>query len=106
MTYDVKLSSFRDAWRNVGVEFNKFMAYIRRKFGKVSCCRVFESFENGYPHIHCILLFEAWFSVFRDAKGQFRIHEKDIFAEGWHSNVDVKAMSSLVGVCLISRSIF
>jgi hypothetical protein len=52
------------------------------------------------------LLFEAWFSVFRDAKGQFRIHEKDIFAEGWHSNVDVKAMSSLVGVCLISRSIF
>jgi hypothetical protein len=97
LTYDVKLCSFGDGWRNVGVEFNRFMAYVRKKFGKVSCCRVFESFENGYPHIHCILLFEAWFSVFRDNKGQFRVHSKAIIAEGWHSNVDVKALSSLAG---------
>jgi hypothetical protein len=67
------------------------------KVGKVSCCRVSESFENGYPHIQCILLFEASFSVFTDSKGQFRVHEKDAIAEGWHSNVDVKAMSSLAG---------
>ena len=74
------------------------MAYVRKQFGKVSCCRVFESFENGHPHIHCILLFENHeFSVFRDSKGQFRIHEKDILAEGWHSNIDVKAMGSLAG---------
>jgi len=67
-------------------------------FGKVSCCRVFESFENGYPHIHCILLFQEYsFSVFRDTKGQFRVQEKDVIAKGWHSNVDVKAMSSLAG---------
>jgi len=59
---------------------------------------VFESFENGYPHIHCILLFQEYsFSVFRDAKGQFRVHEKDAIAQGWHSNVDVKAMCSLAG---------
>ena len=25
------------------------------------------------------------------------MHEKDIIAQGWHSNVDVKAMSSLAG---------
>ena len=73
------------------------MAYVRKQFGKVSCCRVFESFENGYPHIHCILLFEVWFSVFRDRKGQFRIYEKDAIAKGWHSNIDVKAMDSLAG---------
>jgi hypothetical protein len=97
LTYDVKLCPFQEAWSNIGVEFNRFMAFVRKQFGKVSCCRVFESFENGYPHIHCILLFEAWFSVFRDAKGQFRIHEKDVFGEGWHSNVDIKAMSSLAG---------
>ena len=71
---------------------------FRSHFGKVSCCRVFESFDNGYPHIHCILLFQEYsFSVFRDAKGKFRVHEKDIIAQGWHSNVDVKAMSSLAG---------
>jgi hypothetical protein len=46
-----------------------------------------------------ILIFIVFyfFKVFRDAKGQFRVNEKDIIAQGWHSNVDVKAMSSLVG---------
>lgn len=97
LTYDVKLCTFDEAWRDVGIEFNRFMAYTRKKFGSVSCCRVFESFENGHPHIHCILLFETWFSVFRDSKGQFRVHAKDTIAEAWHSNVDVKAMSSLAG---------
>jgi hypothetical protein len=98
LTYDTKLRSYKEAWEQIGIEFNGFMAYVRSKFGKVSCCRVFESFENGYPHIHCILLFQEYtFSVFRDDKGQFRVHEKDVFAHGWHSNVDVKGMSSLVG---------
>lgn len=35
--------------------------------------------------------------MFRDGKGQFRVHEKDSIAGGWHSNADVKAMSSLKG---------
>jgi len=82
----------------VGVEFNRFTAFVRKRFGKVSVCRVFESFENGYPHIHCILLFvSTWFSVFRDEKNQFRVHSKKIIAKGWHSNVGVKAMHSLAG---------
>ena len=98
LTYDTKRCLFRDAWQNIGVEFNRFMASVRKKFGKVSCCRVFESFENGYPHIHCILLFESTcFSVFRDKKGRFRVHSKSMIAKGWHSNVDVRAMSSLAG---------
>jgi hypothetical protein len=98
LTNDTKRCSFGEAWRNVGIEFNRFMAYVRKKFGNVSCCRVFESFENGYPHIHCILLFEStWFSVFRDRKGQFRVHSKKVIARGWHSNVDVKGMHSLAG---------
>jgi hypothetical protein len=98
LTYDTKLCSYKEAWEQIGIEFNSFMAHAKRNFGKVSCCRVFESFENGYPHIHCILLFQEYtFKVFRDAKGQFRVHEKDIIANGWHSNVDVQAMSSLAG---------
>jgi hypothetical protein len=96
LTYDTKLCTYKEAWEQIGIEFNGFMANVRRNFGKVSCCRVFESFENGYPHIHCILLFqEHTFSVFRDNKGQFRVNEKDVVAQGWHSNVDVKGMSSL-----------
>jgi hypothetical protein len=98
LTYDVKRCLFNEAWCNVGIEFNGFMAHVRKKFGKVACCRVFESFENGYPHIHCVLLFEStWFNVFRDKQGKFRVHSKKIIARGWHSNVDVRAMSSLAG---------
>jgi hypothetical protein len=95
-TYDTKLCSFGEAWKNLGVEFNRFMSHVRKHFGRVSCCRVFEAFENGYPHIHCILLFEEKeFKVFRDKKGQFRIKENGVFAAGWHSHTDVKALSSL-----------
>jgi hypothetical protein len=98
LTYDTKLCSYKEAWEKIGIEFNGFMVQARSHFGKVSCCRAFESFENGYPHIHCILLFQKYtFSVFRDHKGQFRVHEKDTIAVGWHSNVDVKAMNSLAG---------
>jgi len=69
------------------------MAYIRKNFGKVSCCRVFESYKNGHPHIHCILVFEEKeFKVCRDRKRQVRIKEKDAIASGWHSFVDVTAM--------------
>jgi hypothetical protein len=98
LTYDTKLCKYGAAWENIGVQFNRFMSYLRSHFGKVSICRVFEAFDNGHPHIHCVILFkEHSFSVFRDSKGQFRVREKDVIAEGWHSNVDVKAMSSLVG---------
>lgn len=74
------------------------MAHVRKRFGKVSCWMIFESFENGYPHIHCILLFEStWFDVLRDRKDRFRVYPKKLIAKGWHSNVDVKATSSLGG---------
>ena len=96
LTYDTKLCTFDDAWRNIGVEFNRFRSYICKKFGNVSCFRVFEAYDNGHPHIHCILLFEEKeFKVFRDKKGQFRIKEKGVVASGWRSHTDVKAMSSL-----------
>ena len=98
LTYDSKLCSFRDAWVKIGIELNRFMSFVRRQFGKVSCLRVFEAFGNGYPHIHAILLFESTsFNVFRDSRGQFRIGSKDVLAKGWHSNIDVKGMSTLAG---------
>jgi hypothetical protein len=96
LTYDPKLCGWDKAWKTLGIEFNRFMSYLRKKFGGVSCFRVFEAYESGYPHIHCILLFEEKeFKVFRDKKGQFRINEKGALAEGWRSHTDAKAMSSL-----------
>ena len=95
LTYDTKLTSYKEAWKNIGSQFNVFMTKSRKEFGTISSCRVFESFENGYPHIHCILLFEKEFNVFKDKKGNFRIKEKKVFEEAWHSHVDVKAVDSL-----------
>lgn len=95
LTSDTKRCSLDYAWEEVGKEFNRFMAFVRKYIGDVSCCRVFEAYENGYPHIHCILLFKKEFTVFRDTKGNFRINEKTIFSKGWHSHVDVKAVYSL-----------
>ena len=83
LTYDTKRCPFGDAWKKIGVEFNRFMSYVRKKFGKVSCCRVFEAFRNGHPHIHCVLLFEEKeFNVFRDKKGELRIKEKGVVESG------------------------
>jgi hypothetical protein len=96
LTYDPKLCGWDKAWKTLGNEYNRFMSHVRKKFGGVSCFRVFEAYESGYPHIHCILLFEEEeFKVFRDKKGQFRIKEKGVIAEGWRSHTDAKAMSSL-----------
>ena len=96
LTYDNKRCSFTKAWQNIGKEFNQFRSYICKKFGKVATFRVFEAYENGHPHIHCILLFDKKeFKAFTDQKGKFRIHEKEIIANGWHSFVDVQAMCSL-----------
>ena len=36
LTYDTKLCSYKEAWEQIGIEFNAFMAHIRRNFGKVS----------------------------------------------------------------------
>ena len=69
LTYDTKRCSFDHAWKNIGIEFNRFMSHVRKKFGKVSSCRVFEAFANGHPHIHCVLLFEEKeFKVFIKTK--------------------------------------
>jgi hypothetical protein len=66
LTYDTKLCSFDEAWRNIGKEFNLWKANIRKKFGNFSVFRCFEAFENGHPHIHLIAVFkEQYFKVFK-----------------------------------------
>ena len=95
LTFDTKQISLYKAWEEVGREFNKWLSGIRKKFGKVSVLRTWESTKNGYPHIHVVLLFhERQFSVFR-WKSKFRIREKAEFSKNWHSHVDVSALHSL-----------
>ena len=108
-TYDTKRCSEKEAWNNIGTEYNRAISHIKRKFGKdsknpakVSILRAWEGHKNGYPHIHAIMVFhDTMFDVFEHQKTsnttEYRIQEKPQFEQAWHSWVDVKAVSSIGG---------
>ena len=106
LTYDTKLCSFDVAWKKIGIEFNRWRANIRKKFGEFSVFRCFEAFENGHPHIHMVIIFkEKRFRVFKSYEegrdGKMRevwlINEKEDFAPYWHSWTKIKAVYNLKG---------
>jgi len=70
LTWDPAYSSRWDAWMTVGEEWNRFLAALLKEYGPVRVVRSWESFENGYPHIHADLAFEeTWFNVWCDVQG-------------------------------------
>jgi hypothetical protein len=101
LTYDPGLCDRITAWENLGSEYSRFMHLLRKKYGKISALRVWESFENGYPHCHvCLYFHDAKFSVFpwismKEGKFSFRISEKAQISQLWHSHADVEAISSM-----------
>jgi len=103
LTYDTKLKSLDEAWKQIGIEYNRFVSGIKRKFGPCAILRAFESFQNGYPHIHAIILFDDYqFNVFEHwnkagTKSSFRIKEKSKFDVHWHSHVDINAVHTIQG---------
>ena len=103
LTYDTKLKSLDEAWKQIGIEYNRFVSGVKRKFGNVAIVRAFESFQNGYPHIHAIMLFDdKQFGVFEQwnkqgTKSSFRIKEKRDFEKYWHSHVDITAVHTIKG---------
>ena len=106
LTYDTKLRSFSEAWQRIGVEFNLYRANLRKKFGKFSVMRTWESYDNGHPHVHAIFIFEEKrFRVFpsyeqngkEGLKLVWRIHEKEEFEPYWHSWQDIKAVYNVRG---------
>jgi len=103
LTYDTKLASLSESWKIISKQYNRFVSAIKRKFGKVAILRVFESFQNGYPHIHAIMLFDDFqFDVFehwnkKGTKSTFRINQKSDFEKYWHSHVDITAVHTIKG---------
>jgi hypothetical protein len=68
--------------------------------------RTWESYQNGHPHVHAILIFEEKrFRVFpsceQNRKGElklvWRICEKEEFEPYWHSWQDIKAVYNVRG---------
>lgn len=102
LTYNTNLCSVYDAWLTVGQDWNRWISRVRRRLGVVRVLRVWEAFENGYPHVHAILVFQdAEFPVFmaadKDGKLKVRIQDKKSFEGSWHSFVDVEGVRTLRG---------
>jgi len=85
-------------WKLVSQDFNRFMAMLRKRYGKVYAVRVWESHESGLPHVHVILLFESrTFKVFRYNK-VYRLEKKSELAECWNYGFsDWRAIYDLEG---------
>lgn len=104
LTYDTKRKNTDCAWIDIGKEFHLFHNNLRKKYGKVEIFRTWESTQNYYPHVHCMILFwDHDFPVIehtnRDGQTTYRIPYKDVqdIAGYWHSNIDVQAMQDTHG---------
>ena len=96
LTYDVKRCSIAKAWGNIGKEYNKFISRLRSKYGNIDVIRAWEAYENGYPHVHMILLFnDHKFNGFKFKNDDVRIQEKDDIDKAWHSHTDISGIQNL-----------
>lgn len=103
LTYDTKRCSRAAALENIGEEWNRFLASLRSKYGKISVLRSWETSLKGYPHVHaCLLFHDARFQVHpwisekdeKEARTTYRIDNRGEISSLWHSNVDIQAISS------------
>jgi hypothetical protein len=95
LTFDIKLTSIRNAWEGIGRDWNRFISACRRRWGRIIPVRTWESFGNGYPHIHALLLFEdTTFGTYthENDKGEFELRcvEKKEFERYHHSFIDIE----------------
>ena len=92
-----------EAWGMVGTQWNIFITKMRKEYGDISVLRAWESHENGYPHIHAILVCGGNdFSVFRHTnphgKMTWRLtsrSQKDAIEASWGKGfVDVEGIDN------------
>lgn len=83
-------------WEEVGRDYNRWITGLRRRFGKIDVLRAWEAHGDGYPHIHCVLLFEETeFETFL-YNGKWRINRRDDISRNWNFGfIDVLALSSM-----------
>lgn len=108
LTYDTKRCTRTEAWQTIGKDLNRFFSRVRKAHGKIGVFRAWESFDNGYPHVHMLLYFhETSFTYFthevpyHDRRGNERVKEtyrivnfqRKKIADAWHSHVDIQAVT-------------
>lgn len=108
LSYDIKRCARAESWKGIGKELNLFFSNLRKQHGKISWLRSWESFENGYCHVHMLVYFhETSFvhfehkSTYVDREGNtrekktYRINnsQRKELAKHWHSHVDIQAVT-------------
>lgn len=93
--------SIEDSWQKIGIDLNRYLSGLRRKYGKISIVRVFESQEEGYAHLHLLMYFHyvQWqgFRHWDLKRGRFvfRVDRVSEFKRGWRGGFsDVSLMRS------------
>ncbi len=105
LEYDANVIDKGLAWHNVGKDLNRFLSYLRKKFGRIFDVRVFEAHGSGYPHIHLLLIFKHVFSGgrfwdYRKKRFVFRVkgEDFDIFKGAWFQGFsDFQLVNSFKG---------
>ena len=98
LTYNPENLTIGEAWRQVGDDYNRFITAFRKKYGKTSVLRVWESQQNGYPHIHMLAISQNHeFEAFH-YEGVWRVNDKREIEALWNYGFsDVEALSSTKG---------
>jgi len=105
LEYDSNKYSLKESWALAGIDFNRYMSFLRRAYGKCSIIRCFEAHESGYVHIHLVVLFfikSFKGKPMKDKKGRrvFRVVGDDWhhLKAGWvHGFSDVRMVDSVKG---------
>lgn len=103
LTFSTALTDRYSAWSSISKTTHVFRKKLREQFGDFFCFQTFESFENGYPHVNLLVVFENPIATWLETttkKGKeikiWRMRNKERVRIGklWHSFIDVKSLTS------------
>ena len=99
LTYNPSLTfwDINSAWLRISFEYNRFITGFRKKFGGAFVIKAVQSFYNGYPHIHLVVITsKSWDVKFHSGSdARFIVGDKELerISRMWHSFIDVRAVA-------------
>jgi len=114
LTYDTKArfgtpTRRYDAWNELSNKLNIFLTCLRHRYNINFLYRVFESTQNGYPHVHLLVIFDTALEVVRHkdswrlSRSVLRDIKKDISSIWSLGYIDIRAVYSLAGLDVYLR---
>lgn len=100
LEYDLNRFDLLHSWGRCGIDFNRYMTYLRRHFGKCSIIRSYEAHESALCHINLVVLFHNRTFQGRLYKKKYRVFDEDWkkLKAGWsHGFSNVQMVDSVQG---------